>query len=55
MGIEAVPLYNGACGLRRRFFLIIRAFEEPYGSLEGNRLGPLCASSPRTSASTLIP
>jgi hypothetical protein len=41
MGIEAVPLYNGACGLRRRFFLIIRAFEEPYGSLEGNRLGAL--------------
>jgi hypothetical protein len=41
MGIEAMPLYNGACALRRRFSLIIRAFEDPYGSLEGNRLGAL--------------
>jgi hypothetical protein len=39
MGIEAMPLYNGACALRRRSSLIIRAFEDPYGSLEGNRLG----------------
>jgi hypothetical protein len=29
------------CALRRRFSLIIRAFEDPYGSLEGNRLGAL--------------
>jgi hypothetical protein len=41
MGIEAMPLYNGAYALRRRFSLIIRAFEDPYGSLEGNRLGAL--------------
>jgi hypothetical protein len=41
MGIEAMPLYNGACALRRRFSLIVRAFEDPYGSLEGNRLGAL--------------
>jgi hypothetical protein len=31
MGIGAMPLCNGACALRRRFSLIIRAFE-------GNRL-----------------
>jgi hypothetical protein len=41
MGIGVMPLYNGACVLRRRFSLIIRAFEDPYGSLEGNRLGAL--------------
>jgi hypothetical protein len=41
MGIVAMPLYNGACALRRRFSLIIRAFENSYGSLEGNRLGAL--------------
>jgi hypothetical protein len=41
MGIGAMPLCNGACALRRRFSLIIRAFEDPYGSLEGNRLGAL--------------
>ena len=41
MGIEAMPLYDGACALRRRFSLIVRAFEDPYGSLEGNRLGAL--------------
>jgi hypothetical protein len=55
MGIVAMPLYNGACALRRRFSLIIRAFEDPYGGLEGTVWGLSRASSPRTSASTLIP
>jgi Putative MetA-pathway of phenol degradation len=53
MGIEAMPLYNSACALRRRPFPNIRAFEDPYGSLEGNRLEPSSASSPRTSASNM--
>jgi hypothetical protein len=33
--------FTTAPALRRRFSLIVHAFEDPYGSLEGNRLGAL--------------
>jgi hypothetical protein len=47
MGIVAMPLYNGACAFRRRFSLIIRAFEDPTGVSKATVWGPSRASSPR--------